>query len=107
MTLRRIAKLPVIGTEGVHPLRMRVLPTRFLTTTFFNFFLVLTILVRFFAIKATSQVKYDCVIFRWSLKQEWNLTRTNKMRSQGVSVAALGKQWELAVVKDKAMFTIF
>ena len=58
MTLRRSAKLPVIGTEGVHPLRMRVLPTLFFDNNFVQFFfLVLTILLRFFAIKATSQVK--------------------------------------------------
>lgn len=57
MTLRRRAKLPVIGTEGVQPLRMRVLPTRFFDNNFLHFFLVLTILLRFFAIKATSQVK--------------------------------------------------
>ena len=32
--------------------------------------------------------------------------RTNRMRNKRVSVAALGKQWELAVVKDKTVFTI-
>ena len=38
MTLRRSAKLPVIGTEGVHPLRMRVLPTLFFDNNFVQFF---------------------------------------------------------------------
>ena len=38
MTLRRRAKLPVIGTEGVHPLRMRALPTRFFDNNVFQFF---------------------------------------------------------------------
>lgn len=53
MTLRRSAKLPVIGTEGLHPLRMRLLPTRF-RQQLSQFSHVLTIHLRFFAIKATS-----------------------------------------------------
>lgn len=57
VTLRRSAKLPVIGTEGVHPIRMRVLPTRFFDNNVPPFFLVLTIHLRFFAIKAASQVE--------------------------------------------------
>ena len=85
MTLRRSTELPVIGTEGLVPLRMRVLPTRFFDNNFFIFLLVLTIHLRFFAIKLQVRLKCDSAIFRSNLKTGIvSREKKNRMGSQRV-----------------------